>query len=63
MTTADKIRKAAGQYATYTDAARDAGMPLAQLSDYMQGRKDPSARQLRRLAEAWGVPAGDLIGD
>ena len=63
MTTADRIRKAADQYATYTDAAAAADMCLQQLSDYMAGRNEPSLRTIRRLAAAWGVPVEALVGD
>lgn len=62
MTTADKIRQAARQYATYTDAAA-AGMQPQQLADYMSGRKSPGADVLRRMADAWGVKVDDLVGD
>lgn len=63
MTTAEKIRAAADQFASYTDAAAAAAMPLQQLSDYMAGRRDPTTHQVRRLADAWGVGPGELIGD
>ena len=62
MTTAERIRQAAAQYATYIDAAASADMCLQQLSDYMAGRNEPSLRTIRRLAAAWGVPVGELVG-
>ena len=62
-TTADKIRHAARQFATYVDAAEACGMSPQTLNKYMAAEKDPTARTLRRLADGLGVSADELVGD
>jgi len=63
-TTADKIRQAARQFATYKDAAESCRMSPQALNKYMTGeRKNPNARTLRRLTDGLGVSADELVGD
>lgn len=62
-TTADKIRAAAKQYATYRNAADAAGVGQQQLNDWMSGRYTPALKNICRLAKAWGITVNDLIGD
>lgn len=54
-----KLRQARGSMSLEEAAARS-GIPAERIRMYEEGKREPYGKTLRRLAEAYGVPAAEL---
>jgi len=56
-----KLRQARGSM-SLTEAAERSGVPEERIRMYEDGERRPYGKTLRRLAEAYGIPAAELAG-